>query len=297
MNHSADVSQRVAELLHALFPSMPRAALSPDARITQDDRVVDLADTMLARVTRVGGYRIDGRDDSEGQWGYCGQLWFGDEAAVCGARVKLANGMIAEAELIRSPGRFPGSSGVDARGLTQARAAFATDVPPERRLSRQRLIDIASGYYAAVNEARPELAALEAAGARIEAGTRITGNPAFRFDFYKGLDGQDLPNFGEWTAQQQFERGLWNADLVPDVRLPVVDPRTGVVFAFMTYCPWGKRGWVDVDGVGRVGPLGDPDRRVALNAMEVFKIDHGQIAEMESVWTIEPGDFRSGWRA
>jgi len=282
-------------LLAAFFADGEAPPLADAARITENDRELTAGETALSGATRLGQYRIAAHDESSGQSALCGQMWFGDVAAVCGVRIRCDGGRISEVEIIRSPSRFPGSTGVEASELGAVRPPFGRIVPLERRLSRERLVAIAGGYYEAVNLERPELARLEPNGARIEAGTQITGNPAFRFDFYQGLDGQALPNFGEWTAREQFERGLWNADLVPEVRFPVVEPRYGLVFAFMTYCPWGKRAEVDVVGVGRVGPAGDPARRVALNAMEVFRIDHDRIEEMESVWSIEPGGYRNSW--
>src|SRR5690606_10245030 len=107
----------------------------------------------------------------------------------------------------------------------------------------------------------------------------ITANPAFHFAFYTGLDGQPLPNFGEWTAREQFRRGLWNADGVLHERYPIVATQTGVVFAFTTYCPWHKRCEVEVAGVGDVGPIGAP-RRVPFKLTEANKIEHRAIEEM-----------------
>jgi hypothetical protein len=264
-------------------------------RFTVNGRAVAEPGEPLPGLTRLGDYRIVARDPEEGSACLAAQFWFDDEAAICALRLKAKGDHLAECEIIRGPPRFPGETGVDARTLTVPRACFAQEVPAERRLSRQALIATARGYYEAVNREDPSLARLDPCGGRVEQGTLITGNPDFRFEFYEGLDGQALPNFGLWTAAEQFQRGLWNADEVPQVRFASVEPRTGVVCAFMTYRPWAKRAWADVEGTGRVGPIGRGDRRVGLNAMEVFKIDHRSILAMESVWSMESADWLNPW--
>ncbi|GEM_PF-3323113 len=292
-----DSNAMTTRLIGELLGQDAPVRLAGDARVTRN--CVDLSpdDDWLPGLTRIGDYRITALDDADGSACYAGQLWFGGEAAICAIRVKARDGLMSECEIIRGPPRFPGETGVDARTLTSPRPAFSQEVPPDRRLARHELIALAKGYYDAVNREQPSLAPLDPNGARIEQGTQITGNPAFRFEFYEGLDGQELPNFGCWTAREQFERGLWNADTVPQVRFASVEPRTGVVCAFMTYRPWGKRPWVELEGAGRVGPIGGGERRVGLNAMEVFKIDHGAILEMESVWSMEDGRFLNPWSA
>jgi len=293
-----DEQERVFEALLKQMLKLDNAQIEPGiTRTTRNGSLLRPGERALPGLTDIGDYRIVVRDETRSTVCFAGQLWFGDEAAICAVRLKIADDAIAECEIIRGPARFPGVTGVDPATLGAARPAFLESVPAETRLSREAIADIACGYYDAVNQARPELAALHPAGDRIEQGTCITRNPDFRFEFYVGLDGQDLPNFGLWSARDQFMRRMWDADRVFDVRFPCVDPRLGLACGFMTYRPWGKRGEVEIEGVGRVGPLGDPARRVSLNAMEVFKVDEGAILAMETVWSIEDAGFRSTWVA
>ena len=287
------IGRLIGELTGTDGPILPSA----EARVTRNAVPVATGDALLPGLTGIGEYRIDVHDDATDMAMFAGQLWFGEEAAICAIRIALRDGVVTECEIIRGPPRFPGETGVDARNLGKVRPAFAEEVPPERRLSRRDIVAIAEKYYMSVELSQPGLAPLERAGARIEQGTQITGNPDFRFEFYRGLDGQDLPNFGEWSAQEQFVRGMWNADRALDVRFAVVEPRLGVACAYMTYRPWGKRFEVEIEGAGRVGPIDDSGRKVSLNAMEVFKVDHGQILEMETVWSMEAEDFRNPWYA
>lgn len=270
-------------------------SISAGDRVTRNGRPVETGEVPLPGLTAIGDYRIFVRDEETGNACFAGQLWFGDEAAICAIRVKAAAGTIRECEIIRGPPRFPGVTGVDAATLGAVRPAMLAEVPPDRRISRNSIAGLSRGYYDAVNRAQPELAPLHPDGDRIEQGTRITNNPAFWFEFYAGLDGQALPNFGLWSAREQFARGMWNADRVLDIRFPCIEPRKGLACGFMTYRPWGKRAEVAIKGAGRVGPIGDPGRRVSLNAMEVFKVDQGQILEMETVWSIEDAEFRNSW--
>lgn len=271
----------------------PRYA--PDVKVTENNRTISPGEGLWREATKIGPYQILAADEETSQAGFVGQIWRGEDVSICGIRIACHDDRISAVEIIRGPDRFPGAKGVDARTLTQARPCYGMIVPDHARMARADLMATAAGYYAAVNEGKPDLAALDPAGVRIEAGTQITGNPDFAFEFYAAQDGADLPNFGLWSARDQFQRGLWNADGVTDLRIDLVDRTAGIVFAFATYRPWHKRGWVDVEGVGRVGPIGDPERRVALNMLEAFKIEDGSIKEMESVWSIEPADYRSVW--
>jgi len=262
----------------------------PDARIVESNKPSARGEGLWANASRIGGYRIVAADEARQTAGFMGLVWRGEVASMVGLSIALRGDRIGSAEIIVAPERFPGEAGVDARTLETVRPCFAQPLTASDRLSRGHLEQTAQGYYAAVNQSNPDLAKLAPDGVRIEAGTQITANPAFHFAFYTGLDGQLLPNFGEWTAREQFRRGLWNADGVLHERYPIVDMQTGVVFAFTTYCPWHKRFEVEVAGVGRVGPV-VAGRRVALNMLEAFKIEHGAIAEMESVWEIEDAPF------
>lgn len=264
--------------------------LWPDARIIESNALSARGEGLWRAATKAGSYRIVAADAARQTAGFMGLVWRGEVASMVGVGIALRNGRISDVEIIVAPERFPGKAGVDARTLEATRSCFAESLVDADRLSRDAFVRIAAGYYDAVNQSDPDLAALAPDGARIEAGTQITGNPAFHFEFYRGLDGQDLPNFGEWSAREQFQRGLWNADGVTDERYPIVDTQTGIVFAFTTYRPWHKRFDVDVAGVGRVGPI-VAGRRVALNMLEAFKIDHDAITEMESVWEINETPF------
>jgi hypothetical protein len=291
----AQLKRFVAEWLDLLNAGKGlQLPIAADARITQNGRAVRWPDAELARSTKIGDYRIVAVDETTDQFGFIGQVWRGDEVSVCGMRIGLTDGQGSEIETIAGPSRFPSTGGVEARDLTHARLPFATGVPEADRRARADLAFKASLYYAAVVRERPEIVPFDPAGARVEAGTQITANPAFRFDFYRSADGRDLPNFGEWTAQEQFLRGLWNADGVADERYPVVDRELGVVLACTAYRPWHKRFETEVRGVGRVVPL-VANRRVTLCMMEMFKIERDVIGDMESVWSIEDAGFTSPW--
>jgi len=266
--------------------------IAPDARITADGYPAAIEDSLIGRATGLGDVRILATDADSNQIGLFALVERGEQASVCGLRLRVADGRAVEVETVAGPPRFPSTGGVDAREAEPPRAAFAR--PPATPGDREAMRHAASLYYAAVVREEPGIAPLDPAGARTEVGTRITDNPAFAFDFYAAIDGGELPNFGEWSARDQFLRGLWNADGVTDERYPVVDRARGIVLACTSYRPWHKRFETDVAGVGRVGPR-VTGRRVALNMMEMFRIEAGTILEMESVWTIEPAEFASPW--
>lgn len=287
----AQILQALDALLGDLSGIAPDPDLfAPSTRIIESNRLSARGQGLWASASAIGDYRIVAADEAQQTGGFMGLIWRGDIASIVGIGLAFRNGRISDVEIIVGPERFPGATGVDARALGPVRSCFAQALPLDDRLSRDDYVMIATGYYDAVNRSDPGLARLAPDGARIEVGTQITSNPGFHFEFYKGFDGQDLPNFGEWTAREQFRRGLWNSDGVTDERYPIVDNMTGVVFAFTTYRPWHKRFETQVADVGRVGPIAQ-GRRVALNMLEAFKIEKAEISAMESVWEINDAAY------
>lgn len=87
-------------------------------------------------------------------------------------------------------------------------------------------------------------------------GTQINNNPSFDLTtpFYKSRTSTPLPNFAEWSAKTQFDKGLWNADYVSGIRTPIVDVEKGLVIAFTEYQAY-KKSWIGkVQGLGEFVP-------------------------------------------
>jgi hypothetical protein len=274
--------------------------LSPHLKATENAEPSDLKSGLWQKATKIGSYAFTCSDKTTDQHGFAGLIWRGNEGSIVSIRIKInSSGEIEESEIIVGIDRFPGEQGTDPRTLTTWREDFAKPIPKKRQQSREELKAIATSYYDAVTTSTPSKVPLSHEGNRVENGARITNNPEFSLvdGFYEsGEPGLTLPNFGEWSPKEQFDRGLWNSDTVVGERFPLIDPEQGVVMAYALYQPWMKANLTDVQGVGKITRLGGPERNmVSLCMMELFKIKDGMIFDMESVWFIGPLPMSSGW--
>lgn len=263
---------------------------------------------LWSSATKIGSYHFTLSDEDTNQHGFIGLIWRGEEASICGIRVGLnARNEITEMEIIQGRDTFPGPNPTDPRTLTSWRSSFS--MPPPSIESRQRLADIALSYYEAVTRSDPSLVPMADEGSRVEMGNQINNlDPAkskynLTDGFYKPVsDDVKLPNFALWSAKEQFERGLWNADTVDNARAPIVDRKRGLVLAFSVYQPYRKSWICHAKGIGDFVPInyteGEKRSYISLNMIELFEIKNGLIGDMESTWYMETeteGDV-SGWR-
>ena len=273
--------------------------LSKNLKATENAQPSDLKSGLWTKATKIGSYKITLSDSKTGQHGFAGVIWRGDDASLVSIRLKITNGEIEESEIIVGIDRFPGKQGTDPKTLTTWREDFDLKVTKEQRHSREELRAIAASYYDGVTNNTPEKVPLSHKGNRVENGTQITNNPAFSLvdGFYEPWDPNvPVPNFGEWSPKEQFDRGLWSSDSVSGMRYPLIDEERGLVMAYAIYEPWTKAHVTDVKGVGKIKRLGGDDRiKVSLCMMELFKIKNGEIWDMESVWFVGPLPMSSGW--
>lgn len=274
--------------------------LSKNLKATENAQPSDLKSGIWTKATKIGSYKFTLSDAKTGQHGFAGVIWRGKDASLVSIRIKInGNGEIEESEIIVGIDRFPGEQGMNPKKLTTWREDFGTIIPKEKRHSREELQAMAASYYDGVTNNTPEKVPLSHKGNRIENGTQITNNPDFSLvdGFYEPWDPSvPIPNFGEWTPKEQFDRGLWSSDTVSGERYPLIDEEKGLVMAYAIYEPWTKAHVTDVKGVGKIKRLGGDDRvKVSLCMMELFKIKEGEIWDMESVWFVGPLPMKSGW--
>lgn len=275
--------------------------VSPKLKATENAKPSDLKSGLWTTATKIGSYEFTLSDEETGQHGFVGLIWRGEnEASLVSIRIKLnSNGEIEESEIVIGIDRFPGKAATDPKTLTSFREDFATIIPKDHQLSRDKLQIIVASYYDGVINCMPEKVPLSHTGNRVENGTQITNISTFSLidGFYEPEDPSvELPNFAEWSAKEQFDRGLWNSDTVDGIRFPLIDVKRGLVMAYALYQPWTKAKVTDVKGVGKIKRLGGADRiMVSLCMMELFKIKGGEIFDMESVWFVGPLPMSSGW--
>ena len=179
--------------------------------------------------------------------------------------------------------------------LGSPRAAFSTPIPAAQRMSRSALIETANKYFSGMqrNDGKGDYPFHERCD-RIENGGRSTNAPT--------PAGQTRPDpktatgySGQWSCREQFESGLlYFVSRIRDRRYVAVDQERGIVaaFAFFDHMAGSTRNFTRPDG--RPTTAG-PAQPWTWEILEFFKVEDGQLAEIEAFLARPPYGMLSGW--
>jgi hypothetical protein len=283
----------------AVVADDPSAApLAPNARFTENGQVLPLGEGLWKSMKATGSYRLAVADADAGQIALITTVVedHRDPAegtpALMALRLKVTDGRITEIEQILE--RNPDTARrVEALGTP--RAAFSTPIPPRERMSRASLIATADKYFTGMqrNDGKGDYPFHERCD-RIENGGRSTNVPT--------PAGETRPDprtaagySAQWSCREQFESGLlYFVSRIRDRRYVAVDQERGVVaaFAFFDHMAGSTRSFTRPDGrpmtAGPVQPW-------TWHILELFKIENGQLAEIEAFLNRPPYGMLSGW--
>jgi hypothetical protein len=213
--------------------------------------------------------------------------------AQVGFRLKLADGMIIEAEhLIAIPrsGELPAAS-------KRVRPAIPMEIPYEYADSRGRLIHIAKSYYDAVDLNNSSLAPFASDCDRRENGSRTapSGGP---------LSGPDIPGaaprpiglLGMIDCRSQIDMQTFEyITEISNRRVEIADEKTGLALGFSDFRhAMEKKQYRIVNDPGRETVERSYNPFDTL-AMHIFKIWGGQLHEIEALGVVAPYNSPSGW--
>jgi hypothetical protein len=274
------------------------APLARNVRFTENGQVLPLGEGLWKSMKAAGTYRLAVTDADAGQIALITTVVedHADPAqgtpALMALRLKVADGRIAEIEQIleRNP-----QTAQRVEALGSARAAFSTPIPAAERMSRADLISTANKYFTGMqrNDGKGDYP-FHARCDRIENGNRSTNAPT--------PAGQTRPDpktaagySGQWSCREQFESGLlYFVSRIRDRRYVAVDQERGVVaaFAFFDHMAGSTRNFTRPDGSPHTG---GPAQPWTWEILEFFKIEDGQLAEIEAFLTRPPYGMLSGW--
>jgi hypothetical protein len=278
-------------------PSM--APLSPDVRFTENGQLLPLTEGLWKSMKSAGGYRLFVTDADAGQVTLLTTVTEdGRQAsdpgipAILALRLKVENGLITEIE--QDIERNPDSANrIEAMG--SPRPGLLAVVPEAERMSRADMIVTANKYFTgmASNDGKGDYPFADDCN-RIENGGQSTNVPT--------PAGQTRPDpatslgySGQWTCREQFESGLLHfVTQIRDRRYVAVDQERGLVaaFAFFDHVAGSTRTFQVPDG--RTVTAG-PSQPWTWQIYEIFKIQDGQIHEIEAFLTRPPYGMISGW--
>ncbi len=267
------LSGQMNRFLDALAARQPgRISFAVDARNTQNEMLVKPGDGLWATISGLKGYRHVLADPQTGEVAAFFNLEEQGEPVLAMARLKIAGSQIADSEIL-----VVRNDGFLNAGQTQVNPDFLSVVPPAKRMTREQLIAITDTYFEAIEQGDGDVAPFHAKCNRVENGVQTTNNPQLAVP---GANGPTQP----MGCHDQIEAGVFNyiTDISPR-RYHIVDPERGLVFGVFRFRHDGTL--TEVRGAdGSVRPMiAAAKRPFDVQVSELFKIEDGQIKQIEAV--------------
>ena len=215
-----------------------------------------------------------------------------------GARIKLDNGKIIEAEhmVVRGGGmsKMPYSS---MPTLQKARPGFSEDIPKAEQMKREDLIRIGYSYYDALTSEDGTRAPFAAECERHENGMRTAGGPPP--DPTPASAGGAMPTGGfggvPQSCEAQLSAGVFSYITEIKPRMVVADVQKGLSVGFSMFRHDGtkrlpKDAAPGTDNKTQFGQFN-------LVAMHIYKIRNGKLYEIEAPGSVLPYGVKSNWES
>jgi hypothetical protein len=272
--------------------------LAASVRYTENGQRLAIGDGLWRSVKAKGKYRLVVADTEAQQVALIGTLeelnadpTLGTPAVVA-LRLKLAGNEIVEVEQFIAR-NIDAAKRVEALG--RPNPLYSQPVPEAERMSRTDLIATANKYFTGMqqNDGKGDYP-FAADCNRIENGMQTTNRvtPA----------GETRPNpataanySAQWSCREQFESGLLHfVTRIRDRRFVAVDRERGLVFSFVFFdhAAGDTRNFTTPNG-RRV--TAGPAQPWTWYIAELFKIEKGQIRQIEATLERVPYGMTSGW--
>ncbi len=195
-------------------------------------------------------------------------------------RMKIQDDKITEIETLVNTGIEGVPVPFDPAGLTEISNNWKRSIRPAERDSRFKLMDVADGYWRAMETegtadyVRP---AILPDTERYENGMHTTNEPVPDFTEIFGENGPvfipayPFPDDGPHSALADFDHGTWRGTGVEDRRYPVIDEERGIIVSLARF------------GSQKEDRSKDPDASPAPYVAEFFAVTRGWIREIHVV--------------
>jgi len=289
----------VDRYLDALVKHDPRSvSIAAAARYTENGQRLAIGDGLWRSVKAKGKYRLFVSDVDAGQVAFIGTLeeHNADPArgtpALVALRLKIAGSEITEIEqfIARNP---DAAQRVEALG--KPHALFTEAVPADERMSRADLIATANKYFTGMqqNDGKGDYPFASDCN-RIENGMQTTNRTTPAGETRP--DPKTASNYSaQWSCREQFESGLLRfVTRIRDRRYVAVDQERGLVFSFVFFdhAAGDTRNFTLPDG--RKVTAG-PAQPWTWYIAEMFKVERGQLRQIEATLERVPYAMTSGW--
>jgi hypothetical protein len=257
-------------------------------RYTENNVEMPLGEGLWQTSDGWGAYKVFTDDSESGQVGFLG-IANEDKTLSCfAARLKVVGHKVSEIEVIVARPENPGPRGAGpiAGGPDNLKdkPLFSEDEPAAERVSRDKLIQLADGYFSTIQLNTGKLfTTFDSNCQRFENGSGTANNP-------------DATNpVAKMGCQAQLETGMLKMVTRVRDRRYLVDEQKQMVFAATFFDHSGvlrKNTLVD----GTVRTIGAPfDRPFTFLIFELFKVKDGKLRQIEAVLDVVPYYMPSPW--
>ena len=265
---------------------LPTAA---NVRYTENNVEMPLGEGLWQTSDGWGSYKVLIDDPQAGQVGFLAVANEDGNLSCFAGRLKVVGHKVAEIEIIAArPERPspPSANGIPFGGPQNLhdKPLFSEDEPADQRVSREKLIQLANGYFDTIQLNTGKIyTTFDPDCQRMENGSITANNP------------NATNPVAKMGCQAQLETGLLKIVTRARDRRFVVDEQRQMVFVATFFDHNGtvrKNTLVD----GSVRTIGMPfDRPYTFLIFELFKIKDGKIRQIEAVLTTVPYYMPSPW--
>jgi hypothetical protein len=277
-----DMADKFLAAIVAHDPSkLPHSA---NVKYTEDNVQLQLGDGLWATATGIGPYKIYMDDPEQESVGYFGVVDEDGHPGILGMQMKVVDHKATEIEVLVARPEGLGGGPTGGAANLKDKPIFSEDVPESERLPRAKLIALANGYFSTIQQNTGEIkTSFDPDCQRIENGGITANNP----------NGTGVAKMG---CEAQLKTGLLRfVTRCRDRRFVVVDQQKGLVLVSTFFDHSGALTTFKLaDGTDyRVRP--PFDRPFSFVMLELFKIQHAKIRQIEAVIDTVPYHMPSPW--
>lgn len=270
--------------LYGITHNAPSAVpLAPNVRYTENGVELAIGDALWATADGLGENQLVFTDPASGGIQLYAAVVESGLPSMLAARLKVENRQITEIEtsVLR---RNEGDESINRFAVN--RPIWWERVPPNRRVSRQALIDIADSYFEGITQSRGDITPFHDDCVRFENGNQMTLVA-------------DAPNpVQRMSCREQFDTGrLVIVTSISNRRYLVVDEENQIVSAIATFDHRGDLSSVPMERGRSYTPQGVFARPMSFLIFESFKVIDGQIKQIEATVLQVPYRMHPGWPA
>jgi hypothetical protein len=259
-----------------------RVRWAPRVRNTENTVPLMVGDGLWGTITALGSYDLRFADPLTGEVGYFGTVTETTDTSAYTLRLKVENGLVAEAETLIVRQADSGIRFEDQK--FEHKPVMNEILPPAQRVPRAQMIALSDGYFDTLQLNDGTLfTKFHPDCARVENGVKTTHNSGFT-----------VTPVSKLGCEEQFKLGYYRYnDRVRGRRFPLVDEERGLVLGIAFMDKMGRMGEYRLTDGTAVKPL--LYRPHTFYLMELFKLKDGMIEQIEAHFITMPYNTTGPW--